>query len=387
VATLHSNRESPFIRACALFSLDLTFVERTLNEVSPQRWAEFFGGGQRGGRAASFLAIQLARKRCREGDHAEEARLGLAAATIVITDEAPAYRDAWVCALSGIEHQLEAVSDPSDLGARLHELALAALDDLNVRFARPGLDPPSQRRELDSIVHFLLVAEQALRLPLSDISADLERRMRNRSARRRVKPPDTFFHKHRDGIVRLWKEQREPWFRERYTLITGKSSPAEFMMKNQAAKTGQIRNEVSRVFSPEDHRDFRAEMEALYRKQQGLPAKGEGWVSQTFLVRCVQDVLKGYEVIQEARLAWLGQQRLDIFVPALNLAIEYQGEQHYFPLEHWGGEQGLRDRKNMDNTKREACKKAGVCLIEWHYSDQISTDSVKARLINLGIKF
>ena len=52
-----------------------------------------------------------------------------------------------------------------------------------------------------------------------------------------------------------------------------------------------------------------------------------------------------------------------VFVPALKLAIEYQGEQHYLPLEHWGGEQGLKDRQAMDKTKRLACQEADIRLL------------------------
>ncbi len=126
-------------------------------------------------------------------------------------------------------------------------------------------------------------------------------------------------------------------------------------------------------------------MRALYRQRQGLPAKGEGWVSETYLAKCVEKVLSGRQVIREARAKWLGQQRLDVFVPDLKLAIEYQGEQHYFPLEHWGGEQGLEDRQAMDKAKREACSKAGITLIEWSYKTPITEETVQAALKANGI--
>ena len=71
------------------------------------------------------------------------------------------------------------------------------------------------------------------------------------------------------------------------------------------------------------------------------------------LEKIVAALFPGLEVRREARLPWLEGQRLDIFVPALALAIEYNGMQHYFPVDLFGGEQGLADRQEMDPRKRE----------------------------------
>jgi len=89
--------------------------------------------------------------------------------------------------------------------------------------------------------------------------------------------------------------------------------------------------------------------------------------------------------VREASPSWLNGQRLDIYIPALKCAIEYQGEQHYLRLDHLGGEQGLKDRQEMDERKRIACIKEGVMLIEWRYDDNISVESVKAKLSASGI--
>ncbi len=68
-------------------------------------------------------------------------------------------------------------------------------------------------------------------------------------------------------------------------------------------------------------------------------------------------------------------QRLDIYVPSL--AIEYQGEQLFYPLDHLGGDQGLADRQAMDERKCEACRAAGVTLIEWRFDEPISDEAVR----------
>jgi hypothetical protein len=67
---------------------------------------------------------------------------------------------------------------------------------------------------------------------------------------------------------------------------------------------------------------------------------------------------------------------LDIFLPELDLAFEYQGEGHFFAVETWGGEKGLKKQKERDAEKRRACASRGITLIEIAYS----WDGSKAKL-------
>jgi hypothetical protein len=121
-------------------------------------------------------------------------------------------------------------------------------------------------------------------------------------------------------------------------------------------------------------------MEARYRAESGLPARGEGWVSETHLAHLVARALPGTDVIREARLPWLNGQRLDIYVPARELAIEYQGIQHYEPIDLFGGPEGLARREELDQRKRAACRQAGVRLIEWRYDEPLNEPAVLRRI-------
>ena len=80
---------------------------------------------------------------------------------------------------------------------------------------------------------------------------------------------------------------------------------------------------------------------------------------------------------------WLGYQSLDIFIPSQNIAFEYQGIQHYEPIEIWGGEKGLKKRKILDQNKRELCIKQNVVLIEWKYNEPINKITLNSKLKNL----
>ncbi len=196
---------------------------------------------------------------------------------------------------------------------------------------------------------------------------------------------ETFFQKHRDGIVAIWRRDGREWWRLSYLDAHGAEPPPGWWIDNpRTAEGGQIAPALMRQFGyfnkPLMQTYFR-EMEARYRRENGLPNRGEGWVSETHLAHLVADALPGYEVVREARLDWLNGQRLDIYVPALALAIEYQGIQHYESIDLFGGEEALRRRQEMDERKRHACRAAGVRLIEWRFDERVELEAVRARLV------
>lgn len=100
-----------------------------------------------------------------------------------------------------------------------------------------------------------------------------------------------------------------------------------------------------------------------YRVSMGIPKIGEGWVSETDLFYKVKERFSEYNVIQHGRPKWLGRQHLDIYFPDLNIAIEYQGLQHYQPVGYFGGEKGFSATKERDKRKYNLCKKNGCQLL------------------------
>jgi hypothetical protein len=59
---------------------------------------------------------------------------------------------------------------------------------------------------------------------------------------------------------------------------------------------------------------------------------------------------------------------IDVYVPAIELAFEYQGEQHYLPIECWGGEEALRKLQARDQEKLGRCHRANITLIRIPYT-------------------
>ena len=94
------------------------------------------------------------------------------------------------------------------------------------------------------------------------------------------------------------------------------------------------------------------------------------WKSEFELFKLVHAKYK--DTIYQYKANWLGLQSLDIYVPSQKLAFEYQGLQHYEPIDFWGGKEGLKYRQKLDEQKRKLCKENNVKLIEWRYDEPIS---------------
>lgn len=57
----------------------------------------------------------------------------------------------------------------------------------------------------------------------------------------------------------------------------------------------------------------------------------------------------------------------DFYIPKYNLLIEYQGLQHYQPIETFGGEKAYKSQVKKDNIKRKYAKDNGYNIIEVSY--------------------
>lgn len=325
------------------------------------------------------LLTALGGAACEEGSHAGEARVAHARLTAAEERGAGDRLQAWLAVLAAYRHVADRAADRAAALAELRGFAVDACGDLRERFEAEAAPPRAIRAALDAISAVLLPVEEELGLALSPAAADLQRRRRARGVQAGESP--TFGERHRGGIEALWTREAETWHADRFTERHGAPPPAGWWVPDPGAGAGgHIAAEVRDLFSAGDQAAFVDDMEARYRSEHGLPARGEGLVSQPSLVACVEAVLPGVTVVREARLPWLGRQRLDIYVPSLDLAIEYQGEQHFLPYPHLGGEEGLARRRELDERKRDACLRAGVRLIEWRYDEPISEVLVRARL-------
>lgn len=75
-----------------------------------------------------------------------------------------------------------------------------------------------------------------------------------------------------------------------------------------------------------------------------------------------------------------GHLRFDFYLPKHNIVIEFDGKQHFHPIEYWGGNQAFEIRKQNDNIKSIYCKEKHILLLRLPYTkskddiiEQIST--------------
>jgi hypothetical protein len=105
------------------------------------------------------------------------------------------------------------------------------------------------------------------------------------------------------------------------------------------------------------------EAENTVREDKGLPKIGEGWISEARLYYEIKEILPKYEVLFHGRPNWLGKQHLDIYIPQLALAFEYQGRQHYEPVDYFGGLEAFLKIQKLDSKKLNLCQKMGVEIV------------------------
>ncbi len=86
------------------------------------------------------------------------------------------------------------------------------------------------------------------------------------------------------------------------------------------------------------------------------------------------------DTLYQYRPEWLGRQSLDLYIPSLRIAIEYQGIQHYLPIRFFGGEEALAQRQELDLQKRKLCEENEVRLIEWAYDVEPTAGNIKRLL-------
>lgn len=121
-------------------------------------------------------------------------------------------------------------------------------------------------------------------------------------------------------------------------------------------------------------------IENVVREEFGFVRVGEGRISETQLYKVVCRMYRDREVLRRHRPSWLEGLELDIYVPDRSLALEYQGQQHFYPVEAWGGEEALEALQERDARKARLCVENGVCLVAIDYTEPLIERHIRARV-------
>jgi len=104
------------------------------------------------------------------------------------------------------------------------------------------------------------------------------------------------------------------------------------------------------------------------------------WVNENKVFTIAREVLPKERVIREASPYWLNKQRLDVYFPELNMAIEYQGKQHFEAIEYFGGDEAFIRNQERDKIKYKLCIENGVDLIYINYTEKVNKNLMKRKL-------
>jgi len=106
-----------------------------------------------------------------------------------------------------------------------------------------------------------------------------------------------------------------------------------------------------------------------YRCPQCRESKGERIVSK-ILLRLNVPFIRDYRLTEGKSL------ELDFYISLLNLGIEYDGEQHFRPVQFRGislkkAEELFRKTQERDRRKETLCQEKGICLFRIKYTENI----------------
>ena len=103
------------------------------------------------------------------------------------------------------------------------------------------------------------------------------------------------------------------------------------------------------------------------------------WKTEAQLFALISSIYP--DAIYQYKADWLHRQSLDIYIPSLKIGIEYQGRQHYEPIEHFGGMEHFIQQQENDRKKRKLCEDKGIRLVEWSYTEAVTEENLKKFII------
>lgn len=102
-------------------------------------------------------------------------------------------------------------------------------------------------------------------------------------------------------------------------------------------------------------------------------SKGEKIISSWFdKMNILYEQQKTFENCKDINLL-----SYDFYLPEYNLCVEYQGQQHYYPVNYFGGEDRFKIQQKHDDIKRKYCKDNNIMLIEIPYYKDIYEELIK----------
>lgn len=110
------------------------------------------------------------------------------------------------------------------------------------------------------------------------------------------------------------------------------------------------------------------------------------WKSEQLVYELVKQLYPKYSVYYQYRPEYLktenGQLSYDVFIAKKHVAIEYQGKQHFEPVEIFGGIEAFEKQKKRDELKKKLSMQNSVKLVYINYWEDITSELLIERIEN-----
>jgi hypothetical protein len=155
---------------------------------------------------------------------------------------------------------------------------------------------------------------------------------------------------------------------------------ARWSQMADSSATRDEKRELERHYTKLE-RKVENEFENIVRVRVGYRPIGSRFVSETLLYTLICELYPANKVERHARPPWLMGLELDVFIPDLRLGFEYQGVQHYQPIEAWGGAKALSELQIRDAKKRALCIQNNVVMVEVRHDEPLSASVLKKKIV------
>lgn len=126
----------------------------------------------------------------------------------------------------------------------------------------------------------------------------------------------------------------------------------------------------------------------IFEQQPSAHLSGQGcptcnlFVCENRLLNTIRNEFQNINIISQGKPKWLGKQRFDIYLPDYNIAIEYQGIQHFKPVDYFGGKKSFKYTQECDKRKYDLSIENNCKLFHFTYNIKHVPDIYKYKVFH-----
>ena len=188
------------------------------------------------------------------------------------------------------------------------------------------------------------------------------------------------FNEEKDYMVEIHEYLRK---NDYYTHLEEAISAEIEKLKKQYGQTVKASGSVLERILKGVAKYKRRKLNALYAEMIAEQRVTTKWSNEYRLYSLIKRYFP--DAIYQYRTTWLGSQSFDIYLPAHSTAIEYQGQQHFEPVEQFGGEESFASNVERDARKRKLSSEHGVTVLDWNYFVPVREETVYRFLSDNGL--